>query len=158
MEKKKRREYPQKQRRKSLPQSSSQHESGCQRLRWWLRVERYGLRKRLLHEGLSSRLDGGWKGKGSDKGGDGTEGKEKKGRERERERCTTRGCYQSIKYVTFPNSETCSHALKYPLPLSLLHVMMRSNCTRYALLCIVRRVSISHHLDGRSHVHFPCPY
>jgi len=80
---KKRREYPQRQPRKSLPQSSSRHESGCQRRRWWLRVERCGSRKRLLHEGLSSRLDEGKKGKGSDKGGDETERKSKgEGRER----------------------------------------------------------------------------
>jgi hypothetical protein len=45
-----------------------------------LRVERCGLRKRLLHEGLSSRLEEGKKGKGSDKGGDGTERKAREGK------------------------------------------------------------------------------
>src|SRR5712692_5921126 len=71
---KRRREYPQRQPQKSLLQSSSRHESGCQRRQWWLRAERSGLRKRLLHEGLSSRLEGERKGKGVTKGG---------GRERE---------------------------------------------------------------------------
>jgi hypothetical protein len=103
---KRRREYPQRQPQKSLLQSSSLRESDCQRRQWWLRAERSGLRKRLLHEGLSSRLEGGEKGKGSDKGGG-----------REREGGEGKGKLHSDP-VTLPNDQIWSSCLIRPLLLT----------------------------------------
>lgn len=151
---KKRREYPQKQHRKSLPQSSSQHESGYQRHQWWLRAERYDLRKRLLHEGLSSRLDGGWKGKGSDKGGDGTEGRRKREGKGKGNACTTRVATNPSNMSHFLTRRLVLTPSNTPSPCHSPCDDARSNCPRW---CVALHYSTSDKITSPRWA-VPCPY